>query len=144
MSTSTNVTGIVKKRLTGNQRRKVLAAQASVLRISASELLYQRRSMRTEWHNEKHALIDTRCPNCGAFGHSFKFCPFANCFPSRMDNTTRFRGPNGSWACESPLELSLEEKRLFDQHFRFLDKPLPPTLNKDTLAHTWKQNQYSV
>ena len=130
---STHVTGIVKKRLTGNQRKKNRSTQASMLGISANELLLLRRAKMQEWQKEKPSLIGTRCPNCGAFGHSFKWCPCANDVPSRLDNVTHFRGPNGSWGCEPPLDLSLEERRRFEQHFRFLSMPLGAKSNEVTL-----------
>ena len=130
---STHVTGIVKKRLTGNQRKKNRSTQASMLGISANELLSLRRAKMQEWQKEKPSLIGTRCPNCGAFGHSFKWCPFKNDVPSWLGNVTHFRGPNGSWGCEPPLELSLEERRRFDQHFRYLSMPLVAKSNEVTL-----------
>jgi hypothetical protein len=133
MSATPNFAGIVKKRLTGNQRRKLRSAQAAMMGISGNELLFRRRAMMEEWQKEKDSLISSRCPNCGAVGHSFEWCPFANYFHSRLDNGTRFRGPNGSWGSEPPLELSLEERRRFDQHFRFLTKPLYLKPNETTL-----------
>ena len=133
MSASQILPGIVKKRLTGNQRKKYRSNQASMLGITGSELLFLRRAKIEQWQIEKSSFINLRCPNCGAAGHSFKWCPFANDFHSRLDNGTRFRGPNGSWGSEPPLELSLEERRRFDQHFRFLTKPLYLKPNETTL-----------
>lgn len=133
MSASQILPGIVKKRLTGNQRKKYRSNQASMLGITGSELLFLRRAKIEQWQIEKSSFINLRCPNCGAVGHSFKWCPFANNFHSRLDNGTRFRGPNGSWGSEPPLELSLEERRRFDQHFRFLTKPLYLKPNETTL-----------
>jgi hypothetical protein len=129
MSASHNLPGIVKKRLTGNQRKKYRSNQAAMLGITGSELLSLRRAKIEQWQIEKSSFISSRCPNCGAVGHSFEWCPFANYFHSRLDNGTRFRGPNGSWGSEPPLQLSLEERRRFDKHFRFLNKPfcLKPT-----------------
>ncbi len=120
MSTTQNVAGIVKRRLTGNQRKKIRNAQASLLGISGNELLFRRRTLMEEWRKQKDSLLNSRCPNCGAVGHSYIFCPFANDFLSHLDNGTRFRGPNGVWNCEPALELSREEKQKFDQHFKFL------------------------
>ena len=126
MSTTQNVAGIVKKRLTGNQRKKMRSAQAALMGISGSELLFRRRTKMEEWQKEKQSLISSRCPNCGAIGHSFKFCPFAREFPFGQDNVIRFRGPNGSWGCEPPLDLSLEERQRFYRHFKFLSMPIAP------------------
>jgi hypothetical protein len=127
MSATQISAGIVKKRLTGNQRRKIRNVQAASLGISGSELVSRRRAMVEEWQKERDSLISSRCPNCGAFGHSFKWCPFANDIPSLLDKGTRFRGHNGSWSCCEPaLELSLEESQRFEQYFRFLSTPRPP------------------
>jgi hypothetical protein len=136
MSTSQNLPGVVKeKRLTGNQRKKLREAQASRMGISESQLLSQRRAKREEWQKEKNVLIKSRCPNCGFFGHSFKFCPFAREFPFGEDNVIRFRGPNGSWGCEPPLDLSLEERQRFYRHFKFLSMPIAPK-SKNVTPHT--------
>ena len=125
MSTTQNEAGIVKKSLTGNQRRKLRSAQAAMMGISGNELLFRRRTKMEEWHKEKKSLISSRCPNCGVIGHSFKFCPFASFVHSRLENGTHFRGPNGSWSCSEPaLELSLEERQRFEQHFKFLSTPI--------------------
>jgi hypothetical protein len=126
MSTVQSFSGVVKTRLTGNQRKHLRFVQASKRGISESELLSQRRAMMEEWQNEKTHLSSSRCPNCGAFGHSFKFCPFANDVPFRLQNVTRFRGPTGSWGCEPPLVLSLKEQQRSNQYFRFLSMPLGP------------------
>ena len=133
MSTTQTVAGIVKRRLTGNQRRKIRNAQASLLGMTGNELLFRRRTLMEEWRKQKDSLFNSRCPNCGAVGHSYTFCPFVNDVPSHLDNGTRFRGPNGSWGSEPPLELSLEERRRFDQHFRFLTKPRSLMPNETTL-----------
>ena len=128
MSATPNFAGIVKKRLTGNQRRKLRNMQAASLGISGGELLFRRRAMMEEWRKEKDSLISSRCPNCGAVGHSFKWCPFANDSPSCFDEGTRFRGHNGSWSCYEPaLELSLEERQRFEQYFKFLNTPVGAT-----------------
>lgn len=131
MSVSQNLSGIVKKRLTGNQRKKYRSKQASMMGITGSELLFLRRATIEQWQIEKSSFISSRCSNCGAAGHSFKWCPFANDFRCQVDGT-RFRGPNGSWGSEPPLELSLAERRRFDQHFRFLTKPLYLKQNETT------------
>lgn len=120
MSTTQNVAGIVKKRLTGNQRKKLRNAQAALLGISGNELLFRRRTLMEEWRKQQYSLVNSRCPNCGAVGHSYIFCPFANDVLSHLDNGTRFRGPNGVWKFEPALELSSEEKQKFEQHFKFL------------------------
>ena len=133
MSASQILPGIVKKRLTGNQRKKHRSNQAAMLGITGNELLFLRRATIEQWQIEKSSFINLRCPNCGAAGHSFKWCPFANDFRSQLDNGTRFRGPNGSWGSEPPLELFLEERRRFDQHFRFLIKPRSLMPNETTL-----------
>ena len=106
MSTKESVAGIVKKRLTGNQRKKIRNAQASLLGISGNELLFRRRTLMEEWRKQKDSLFNSRCPNCGAVGHSYTFCPFVNDVPSQcshLDNGTRFRGPNGVWTGEPAL-----------------------------------------
>jgi hypothetical protein len=126
MSPCQKVPGVVKTRLTGNQRKKLRIMQASKAGISESELLSQRQSKMEEWQKEKNGLIKSRCPNCGFLGHSFKFCPFAREFPFGQDNVIRFRGPNGSWGCEPPLDLSLEERQRFYRHFKFLSMPIAP------------------
>jgi hypothetical protein len=124
--------GVAKKRLTGNQRKERRVAQALKLRISDTELLLLRRAKMAEWQMEKHSLISSRCPNCGAFGHSFKWCPFAKDVQIQPHNLMRFRGPNGSWNGEFPLQLSLQEQQRFDRHFRLLSMRLGPTPNQAT------------
>jgi hypothetical protein len=126
MSTFQTFPGIVKTRLTGNQRKQLRVVQASKKGISESELLSLRRAKMEAWQKEKNLLTNSRCPNCGAFGHSFIFCPFANDFHHRLDNVIRFRGPNGTWGCEPPLDLSVEERRKFNRFFRYLSMPLGP------------------
>jgi hypothetical protein len=116
--------GVAKKRLTGNQRKKRRIDQAFKIGISETELLLLRRAKMAEWQMEKHSLFNSRCPNCGAFGHSFKWCPFAKDVPIQVGNVMRFRGPNGSWNGEPPLQLSLKEQGRFDQHFRLLSMRL--------------------
>ena len=116
--------GVAKKRLTGNQRKKRRIEQAFKIGVSETELLLLRRAKMAEWQMEKHSLFNSRCPNCGAFGHSFKWCPFAKDLPIQVDNVMRFRGPNGSWNGELPLQLSLKEQERFDQHFRHLSMRL--------------------
>ena len=123
---STPGPGVVKKRLTGNQRKELRVAQASKMGISETELLSLRRTKMAEWQMEKLTLISSRCPNCGAFGHSFKWCPFAKNATGQPVNLMRFRGPNGSWGLEPPLELTLKEQHRFDQHFRYLSMTLGP------------------
>jgi hypothetical protein len=132
MSTFQKVSGIVKTRLTGNQRKKLRIEQAAKKGISESELLSLRRAKMEEWQKEKNHLTNSRCPNCGVFGHSFKFCPFANDVVFRLDDVIRFRGPNGSWEGEPPLDLSREERERFNRHFRFLSLPLGPNSKKAT------------
>jgi len=123
--------GVVKKRLTGNQRKELRIAQASKMGISETELLSLRHAKMAEWQMVKHTLISSRCPNCGAFGHSFKWCPFAKNATFQPDNLMRFRGSNGSWGLlEPPLELTLKEQHKFDNHFRSLSMTLGPKPNK--------------
>jgi hypothetical protein len=128
MSNIQKVSGVVKTRLTGNQRKTLRIEQAAKRGISESELLLLRRAKMEEWQKEKNHLTTSRCPNCGALGHSFKFCPFANDVSFRLDNVIRFRGPSGSWDGEPPLDLSREERQRFNRHFRFLSLPLGPNL----------------
>ena len=135
MSNSQEGLGVAKKRLTGNQRKERRVAQAFKLGISDTELLLLRRAKMAEWQMEKHSLIGSRCPNCGAFGHSFKWCPFAKDVEIRPHNVMRFRGPNGSWNGEPPLKLSLQEKERFGKHFRILSTPLVQTPNQVTLQN---------
>ena len=134
-STFQKVSGVVKTtttRLTGNQRKKRRIEQASKKGISESELLSRRRAKMEEWQNERSHLTTSRCPNCGAFSHNFYFCPFANDVPFRVDSVIRFRGPNGSWDGEPPLDLTLAERQRFKRHFTFLSMPLGPTQKKST------------
>ena len=138
MSTSQNVAGIVKRRLTGNQRKKIRNAQAALLGISGNELLFRRRTLMQEWRKEKDSLKNSRCPNCGAVGHSYIFCPFSNDFLSHLDNGTRFRGPNGVWNCEPALELSLEEKQKSEQHFKFLSTTVGAPSKESNLSSAEK------
>ena len=116
--------GIVKKRrLTGNQRKKLRDRQAAALGLSPDELLRQRHSSMQEWKREQESLLSSRCPNCGIIGHSFKWCPFSSDFYLQKGIRARFRGPNGSW--DGPtIELSPEEKRKFRHHFGLLCMPL--------------------
>ena len=102
------------------------------------EFLCLRRAKIEDWQKEKPYLIGTRCPNCGAFGHSFKWCPFAKEF--RTDDVRRFRGPNGSWKCELPLELSLEERRKFEKHFMYLSMP-PGAKSNEVILRSLQSDQ---
>ena len=124
MSNSQNQLGITKKKhLTGNQRAKLRQAQASKLGISANALLKERHARMNEWQNERELLIKSRCPNCNGYGHSFKWCPFANDF--ELQRKLRFRGPNGQWgAAEPPLQLTQEEKQKSKKHFVLLSMPI--------------------
>ena len=118
------VFGIVKKRrLTGNQRKKLRDRQAAALGLSPDELLRQRHSSMQEWKREQESLLSSRCPNCGIIGHSFKWCPFSSNFYLQNGIRARFRGPNGSW--DGPaIQLTLEEKRRFRHFFGLLCMPL--------------------
>ena len=117
--------GIAKnRRLTGNQRKKKRELQAAIMGISADELLKQRRSRMEQWHREKSQLLGSRCPNCGIFGHSYKWCPFSHDFDLQKETVTRFRGPCGSWGTERQLDLSPEESQRFRQYFGLLCMPL--------------------
>jgi hypothetical protein len=121
---STNECGVSKRRrLTGNQRKKLRESQASVIGISSDELLRQRRERMQEWKREQSFLSSSRCPNCGITGHSFKWCPFSSDFYAQKATVIRFRGPTGTWSAES-LELSPEEKRRFRHFFGLLCMPL--------------------
>jgi hypothetical protein len=121
---SKNEFGVSKRRrLTGNQRKKLRESQASVIGISSDELLRQRRDRMQEWKREQQFLSSSRCPNCGITGHSFKWCPFSSDFYAQKGNVIRFRGPSGAWS-EQSLELSPEEKRRFRHFFGLLCMPL--------------------
>jgi hypothetical protein len=134
-----NGAGVAKQRLTGNQRKYRRVAQANKMGISETELLLLRRAKMAEWQMEKHSLLSFRCPNCGAFGHSFKWCPFTKDVTKfQLDKMVRFRGPNGSWNGEPPLKLSVKEQERMDQHFRILSMPLGPTPNQVTLQNVQK------
>lgn len=119
-----NSSGITKRRLTGNQRKKLRLEQASMLGISADELLQQRRSMMEEWQTEKSSLGRVRCPNCGIWGHSFKWCPFAGDAPMQPNSVSRFRGSNGSWGSDSTPEMTPQQKLRYNQYFSLLSMPL--------------------
>jgi hypothetical protein len=122
---SQNQHGIAKKRrLTGNQRQKLREAQAAKEGISADELLKQRHIRMADWQKEQEQLLCLRCPNCGIFGHSFKWCPFSRDFDLQKGLVLRFRGPFGSWGREPPIELSPDEKRTFRKHFGLLSMSL--------------------
>ena len=122
---SQNLLGIAKKRrLTGNQRQKLREAQAAMEGISADELLKQRHTRMAEWQKEQEQLSCLRCPNCGVFGHSYKWCPFASDFLFQKGLLSRFRGPFGSWGSEPPIELSSDEIRKFRKHFGLLSMSL--------------------
>jgi hypothetical protein len=138
MSSIQKGSGVAKQRLTGNQRKERRIAQALKLGISEYELGLLRRAKTAEWQREKNGLICSRCPNCGAFAHSFKWCPFAKDVANQPYNVTRFRGPNGSWNGEPPLQLSLKEKERFGNHFRHLSMTLGPTPNQTTLQNVQK------
>ena len=118
---SENSSGITKRRLTGNQRKKLRAEQAAKLGISASELLQQRRSRMEEWQRVKSVLSRSRCPNCGIWGHSFTWCPFADDFRMKC---ARFRGPNGVWGSEHSPELTPQQHLRYNQYFSLLCMPL--------------------
>jgi len=121
---STNECGVSKRRrLTGNQRKKLRESQASVIGISSDELLRQRRVRMQEWKREQSFVSSSRCPNCGITGHSFKWCPFSSDFYAQKANVIRFRGSSGTWGAQS-LELSPEEKRRFRHFFGLLCMPL--------------------
>lgn len=135
---SENSSGIIKRRLTGNQRKKLRAEQAAKLGISASELLQQRRSKMEEWQSVKSVLSRSRCPNCGIWGHSFTWCPFADDF--RM-NCARFRGPNGSWGSEHSPELTPQQQLRYNQYFSLLSMPLQ---SKTTCINTNLQCEQAI
>ena len=121
---SKNECGVSKRRrLTGNQRKKLRESQATVIGISSDELLRQRRDRMQEWKREQPFVSSSRCPNCGITGHSFKWCPFSSDFYEQKAKVNRFRGPSGTWVVES-LELSPEEKRRFRHFFGLLCMPL--------------------
>ncbi len=63
MSASQILPGIVKKRLTGNQRKKHRSNQAAMLGITGNELLFLRRATIEQWQIEKSSFINLRCPN---------------------------------------------------------------------------------
>jgi len=122
---SQHLNGISKKRrLTGNQRQKLREAQAAIEGISADELLKQRHTRMADWQKDKEQLSCLRCPNCGFFGHSFKWCPFSHDFYMQKGHVLRFRGPYGSWGSEPQIELSPDEKRKFRKHFGLLSMSL--------------------
>ena len=128
--------GITKRRLTGNQRKKLRLEQASMLGISADELLQQRRSKMEEWQREKVSLCRVRCPNCGIWGHSFKWCPFAGDAPMQPNSVSRFRGSNGSWGSERVPEMTPQQKLRYNQYFSLLSMPLQsntPTINAQSI-----------
>jgi hypothetical protein len=133
-----NSAGIAKRRLTGNQRKKLRFEQASKLGISADELLLQRRSKMEEWQREKSFLSRSRCPNCGIWGHSFKWCPFAEDVPMQPNSFARFRGPNGSWGSEHSPELSSQQKLRYNQYFSLLSMPL----QSNTMATDLQSEQH--
>jgi hypothetical protein len=124
-----DVSGVVKTtttRQTGNQWKKLRIEQAAKKGISES------RATMAEWQKERKKLITSTCPNCGAFGHTFYFCPFANDVPYGPGSMISFRGPFGSWDGELPLDLSLAERQRLNRHFTFLSMPLDPTPKKHT------------
>ena len=122
---SQNLHGIGKKRrLTGNQRQKLREAQAAIEGISPEELLKQRHNRMADWQKEQKQLSCLRCPNCGIFGHCFKWCPFSSDFDLQKELVLRFRGPFGSWGSEPSIELSPVEKQKFRKHFGLLSMSL--------------------
>jgi hypothetical protein len=122
---SQSLTGIKKKRrLTGNQRQKLRESQAAIEGISADELLKHRHSRMAEWQKEQAQFSCLRCPNCGIFGHSFKWCPFSHDFHLQKGSVLRFRGPFGSWGSEPQIELTSNEKQTFRNFFCLLSMSL--------------------
>ncbi len=122
-----NSSGITKRRLTGNQRKKLRLEQASKLGISADKLLQQRRSKMEEWQRVRFSLRRVRCPNCGIWGHSFKWCPFAGDAPMQPNSVSRFHGSNGSWGAERTLEMTPQQILRYNQYFSLLSMPLQST-----------------
>ena len=130
---SNNQHGIKKnKHLTGNQRSKLRELQAARLGISADALLKQRLARMREWQAERELFTNSRCPNCGAYGHSFKWCPFAGDF--ELQRVVRFRGPNGQWGTELPIQLSTEERKKSRQHFGLISTPIGSNSNTSALT----------
>ena len=124
-SMSQHLLGINKKRrLTGDQRKKLRESQASMMGMSADELLKQRHSRMAEWQGEQIQFLGSRCPNCGILGHPWKWCPFWRDFDLQKGNVTRFRGPHGSWGTEPQIVLTPEESRRFRHFFGLLCMPL--------------------
>lgn len=130
---SQTTSGITKKRrLTGNQRQKLRQSQALLMGTSADELLKQRHSRMAEWQRERDAFKASRCPNCGIFGHPWKWCPFSSNFCSQKGNEIRFRGPYGTWGTEPRITLTPEETRRYRHFFGLLSMPIGPG--------TWSMN----
>ena len=92
------------------------------LGISADALLKECHARMQEWQDERKFLIKSRCPNCNGYGHSFKWCPFADDF--ELQRMMRFRGPNGQWGTEPPLQLTQQEIQKSKKHFVLLSMPI--------------------
>jgi len=127
---------IIKKRLTGNQRNRLREVQAQKLGMSSTELLQQRHSEMKQWQDECEKFKDSRCPNCGAVGHNFKWCPFSSSIYLRQRE--RFRGQYGSWDSKPHIVLTKDEMRQWRKHFGLLSMPLPATISKVTEASAAK------
>jgi hypothetical protein len=114
--------GVLKK-LTGNQRRRLLEQQAAQSGENPDVLLQNRKQKKLAWQALRTALTFTRCCNCGHTGHDFDYCPFA--LPHFLSQS-RFRGPNGQWHPEeSAVQLTKKEQLRCIKHFEILSLPVP-------------------
>jgi hypothetical protein len=114
--------GIFKK-MTGDQRRRLLEQQAARLGKDPNVLLKHRKQQKIKWQAQRKHLEFTQCCNCGHKGHNFDFCPFSLPF---FLNHSKFRGETGFWRPnESAVVLTEKERLKSIKHFEILSMPVP-------------------
>jgi hypothetical protein len=127
MTSQLQSAGILKK-LTGNQRRRLLELQAAKIGKDPDALLENRKLKKLAWQEQRTCLQFYRCCNCGHVGHNFDFCPFAFPFFLRQ---SRFRGMNGLWNPEESAVVMSENERLkYMKHFEILSMVVPESMIK--------------